>query len=110
RFSMPTSFFTDRPGMSLDAQDLHIWDFGRDTFNEVAHESDDASLPIFLNVKGDCVPESNGTSVLNKYNVSVIVDLILDVLRNVDSFTAIDIGVGSPYSAQDSAQGQHSST
>ena len=41
----------DGPGMSLDAQDLHIRDFGRDTFNEVAHESNDASLPIFLEGK-----------------------------------------------------------
>ncbi|KAL8887546.1 MAG: hypothetical protein Q9192_006306 [Flavoplaca navasiana] len=97
-------FYADKllygPGMSLDAQDLHIRDFGRDTFNEVAHESYEASLPIFLDVKGECVPESNGTSMLNKYNVSVVVDSIIDVLRNGDSFTAIDLGVVTPYSAQ----------
>ncbi|KAL9007793.1 MAG: hypothetical protein Q9180_009578, partial [Flavoplaca navasiana] len=70
------------------------------TLSMIANESDDASLPIFLDVQGECVPESNGTAVLNKYNVSVVVDLILDVLRNVDSFTVIDIGVVTPYSAQ----------
>ncbi|KAL9611092.1 MAG: hypothetical protein Q9204_009038, partial [Flavoplaca sp. TL-2023a] len=88
------------PGMSLDAQDHHIRDFGQDTFNEVAHDSDDASFPIFLDVKGECVPESNGTSMLNKYNVSVVVESILDVLGKVNSFTAIDIGVVTPYAAQ----------
>lgn len=84
------------PDTSLDATDFEIRDFVRDTFSEVAHESDDASFPVFLDVKGECVPESNGTSMLNKYNVSVVVDSIIDVLRNVNSFTAIDIGQSLP--------------
>ena len=63
-------------------------------------ESNDASLPIPLDVKGECVPELNRTSVLNKYNVCVVVDSIIDILRNVDRLTAIDIGVVTPYRAQ----------
>ncbi|KAL8887772.1 MAG: hypothetical protein Q9215_004712 [Flavoplaca cf. flavocitrina] len=65
-------FYADKllygPGTSLIERDLEIRGLVRDTFNEVAHESDYASLPIFLDIKGECVPELNGTAVLNKYN------------------------------------------
>lgn len=87
-------------GTSLAERDLDIRDFVRDTFNEVAQESDDASLPVFLDVQGECVPELDGTSVLNEYKVSVVVDMIINILRNVETFTAIDIGIVTPYAAQ----------